>query len=161
MSPSRTGTSGQQLGSWGDKDCWREIQPGSPSRSQPVNLNHYATKKSVPEGMLGMALFLSNTKQLRAVLEQEPSSQYYSTLVATGILLVLIARLNLNGAEKQWRLNQLSNAAGTLVFITLAISTFITAFGGPRLRLCLPLSSLLCWADGHFPVTRRAPKRAV
>ncbi|XP_057348378.1 ninjurin-2 [Manis pentadactyla] len=92
--------------------------------------------------MLGMALFLSNTKQLRAVLEQEPSSQYYSTLVtlisvsislplqvATGILLVLIARLNLNGAEKQWRLNQLSNAAGTLVFITLAISTFITAFG--------------------------------
>ncbi|XP_017499445.1 ninjurin-2 [Manis javanica] len=90
--------------------------------------------------MLGMALFLSNAKQLRAVLEQGPSSQYYSMLVtlisislllqvATGILLVLIARLNLNEAEKQWRLNQLSNAAGTLVFITLAISTFITAFG--------------------------------
>ncbi|KAI5947787.1 Ninjurin-2 [Manis javanica] len=97
----RKAPSGQQLGSWGDKDCWREIQPGSPSRSQPVNLNHYATKKSVPEGMLGMALFLSNAKQLRAVLEQGPSSQYYSMLVtlisislllqvATGILLVLI-----------------------------------------------------------------------
>lgn len=48
-----------------------------------------------------MALFLSNAKQLRAVLEQGPSSQYYSMLVtlisislllqvATGILLVLI-----------------------------------------------------------------------
>ncbi|XP_014596023.1 ninjurin-2 isoform X2 [Equus asinus] len=120
------------------------LQPGSPdSRSQPVNLNHYATKKSVAESMLDAALFMTNATRLKAVLEQGPSSNYYSTLVTLisislllqvviGILLVVIARLNLNEVEKQWRLNQLNNAATTLIFITVVINVFITAFGAHK-----------------------------
>ncbi|XP_070126943.1 ninjurin-2 isoform X1 [Equus przewalskii] len=119
-------------------------EPGSPdSRSQPVNLNHYATKKSVAESMLDAALFMTNATRLKAVLEQGPSSNYYSTLVTLisislllqvviGILLVVIARLNLNEVEKQWRLNQLNNAATTLIFITVVINVFITAFGAHK-----------------------------
>ncbi|XP_063114650.1 ninjurin-2 isoform X1 [Cavia porcellus] len=133
----------------------REIgssQPGNsnPTRSPPINLNHYATKKSVAESMLDVALFMSNAMRLKAVLELGPSSQYYTTLVtlisislllqvAIGVLLVVIgeepgggARLNLNEVENQWRLNQLNNAATVLVFITVVFNVFITAFGAQK-----------------------------
>ncbi|XP_008575950.1 PREDICTED: ninjurin-2 isoform X2 [Galeopterus variegatus] len=120
-------------------------EPGSsnPRRNLPINLNHYATKKSVAESMLDVALFMSNATRLKAVLEQGPSSHYYATLVTLlsislllqvviGILLMVIARLNLNEVEKQWRLNQLNDATTTLVFITVVINVFITAFGAQR-----------------------------
>ncbi|XP_055137177.2 ninjurin-2 [Symphalangus syndactylus] len=122
-----------------------DLQPGSsdPRRSQPINLNHYATKKSVAESMLDVALFMSNAMRLKAVLEQGPSSHYYTTLVTLislslllqvviGVLLVVIARLNLNEVEKQQRLNQLNNAATILVFLTVVINVFITAFGAHK-----------------------------
>uniref|UniRef100_A0A8C8XAU9 Ninjurin 2 n=1 Tax=Panthera leo TaxID=9689 RepID=A0A8C8XAU9_PANLE len=122
-----------------------DLQLGNPNPrgSQPINLNHYATKKSVAESMLDVALFVSNATRLKAVLEQGPSAHYYTTLVTLisisllllvviGILLVVIARLNLNEVEKQWQLNQLNNAATTLVFITVIINVFITAFGAQK-----------------------------
>nr|XP_055171518.1 ninjurin-2 isoform X2 [Nyctereutes procyonoides] len=161
------------------------LRPGSPNlrRSQPITLNHYATKKSVAESMLDVAFFMSNAMRLKAVLEQGPSSHYYTTLVTlisislllqvvTGILLVVIgespgqesasvapggkkgpnclpapscsctcqllnhtltcAQLNLNEVEKQWQLNQLNNTATTLVFITVIVNVFITAFGAHK-----------------------------
>ncbi|XP_040594621.1 ninjurin-2 isoform X2 [Mesocricetus auratus] len=106
-------------------------------------MNHYATKKSVAESMLDVALFMSNATRLKVVLEQGQSSQYYTTLIALislslllqiviGILLVVTARLNLNELENQRRLNQLNNAATTLVFITVVINIFITAFGAHK-----------------------------
>ncbi|XP_012924155.1 ninjurin-2 isoform X1 [Heterocephalus glaber] len=125
------------------------LQPGNkpenpnPRRNQPINLNHYATKKSVAESMLDVALFMSNATRLKAVLEHGPSSHYYTALIALisislllqvviGILLVVIARLNLNEVENQWRLNQLNNAATILVFITVVFNVFITAFGAQK-----------------------------
>uniref|UniRef100_A0A8I5ZY92 Ninjurin 2 n=1 Tax=Rattus norvegicus TaxID=10116 RepID=A0A8I5ZY92_RAT len=121
--------------------CHRHSTPGGNQRH--INLNHYATKKSVAESMLDVALFMSNAMRLKSVLEQGPFSQYYTTLltlisaslllqVVIGILLVVIARLNLNEVENQWRLNQLNNAATTLVFITVVINIFITAFGAHK-----------------------------
>ncbi|KAM6171068.1 ninjurin-2 [Erethizon dorsatum] len=93
--------------------------------------------------MLDVALFMSNAMRLKAVLEHGPSSHYYTTLitlisislllqVVIGILLVVIARLNLNEVENQWRLNQLNNAATALVFITVVFNVFITAFGAQK-----------------------------
>uniref|UniRef100_A0A8C6RJW7 Ninjurin 2 n=1 Tax=Nannospalax galili TaxID=1026970 RepID=A0A8C6RJW7_NANGA len=115
----------------------------SPRGNQPINLNHYATKKSVAESMLDVALFMSNATRLKAVLEQGPFSQYYTVLITLisislllqviiGILLVVIARLNLNEVENQWQLNQLNNAATILIFITVVINIFITAFGAHK-----------------------------
>ncbi|KAL6043286.1 hypothetical protein STEG23_012831 [Scotinomys teguina] len=90
--------------------------------------------------MLDVALFMSNATQLKVVLEQGPSLQYYTALISVslllqvviGILLVVIARLNLNEVENQRRLNQLNNTATTLVFITVVINIFITAFGAHK-----------------------------
>ncbi|XP_010628646.1 ninjurin-2 isoform X3 [Fukomys damarensis] len=93
--------------------------------------------------MLDVALFMSNATRLKAVLEHGPSSHYYAALIALisvslllqvviGILLVVIARLNLNEVGNQWRLNQLNNAATILVFITVVVNVFITAFGAQK-----------------------------
>ena len=86
-------------------------QPGSPSpgRSRPINLNRYATKKSLAESLLDMALFMSNTAQLKVVLDQGPSSHHYSALVTLlsislllqaviGILLVVMGEEPGSGA---------------------------------------------------------------
>ncbi|XP_042526061.1 ninjurin-2 [Dipodomys spectabilis] len=114
-----------------------------PAPRRPLNLNHYATKKSVAEGVLDAALLLSNAARLKAVLEQGPASAHCAALLALlgaslllqlalGVLLALIARLNLNEVGNQWRLNQLNNAATTLVFITVVVNIFITAFGAHK-----------------------------
>nr|XP_008108657.1 PREDICTED: ninjurin-2 isoform X1 [Anolis carolinensis] len=123
---------------------WRRKQnkTGNPgSRTENViNINRYATKKSVAESMLDVALFMANAAQLKAVLEQGPSFQYYAVLTAfitislffqtaIGILLILIARLNLNDVGKQQRLDLLNNITTILVFITVIVNIFITAFG--------------------------------
>ncbi|EMP25361.1 Ninjurin-2 [Chelonia mydas] len=113
--------------------------PGS-RRDNPININHYATKKSVAESMLDVALFMANVTQLKAVLEQGVSFQYYATLISLisislffqvviGILLIIIARLNLNDVSKQQRLNVLNNAATALIFLTVILNIFITGFG--------------------------------
>ena len=68
-----------------------------------MNINHYATKKSVAESMLDVALFMANVTQLKAVLEQGPSFQYYVTLIVLisislffqvmiGILLIITGK---------------------------------------------------------------------
>ncbi|KAL8222175.1 UNVERIFIED_CONTAM: hypothetical protein K2H54_075081 [Gekko kuhli] len=116
-----------------------DSNPGS-RRENVININHYATKKSVAESMLDVALFMANATQLKAVLEQGPSFHYYATLttlisislflqVVIGILLIVIARLNLNDVTKQQRLDLLNNIATALVFFTVIFNIFITAFG--------------------------------
>ncbi|XP_032652626.1 ninjurin-2 [Chelonoidis abingdonii] len=118
------------------------LQAGNPGsrRDNPININHYATKKSVAESMLDVALFMANVTQLKAVLEQGVSFQYYATLISLisislffqvviGILLIIIARLNLNDVSKQHRLNVLNNTATALIFITVILNIFITGFG--------------------------------
>ncbi|XP_030398943.1 ninjurin-2 isoform X2 [Gopherus flavomarginatus] len=90
--------------------------------------------------MLDVALFMANVTQLKAVLEQGVSFQYYATLISLisislffqvviGILLIIIARLNLNDVSKQHRLNVLNNTATALIFITVILNIFITGFG--------------------------------
>lgn len=49
--------------------------------SQHLNMNHYATKKTVAESMLDVALLLANASQLKAVLEQGPEFKYYLTAI--------------------------------------------------------------------------------
>lgn len=46
-----------------------------------LNMNHYATKKSVAESMLDVALLMANASQLKAVLEQGPEFTYYLTVI--------------------------------------------------------------------------------
>ncbi|XP_066580789.1 ninjurin-2 [Amia ocellicauda] len=106
----------------------------------PINLNQYATKKSVAESMLDVALLMANASQLKAVLEQGPEFKYFITLLAligvslllqmiVGVLFIIMARKNLNDIYNHRMLDIINNVATGLVFITAIINVFITAFG--------------------------------
>ncbi|CAL8337164.1 unnamed protein product [Lota lota] len=132
----------------GDADGETEVpSPGVRYRQRPINMNHYANKKSAAESMLDVALLMANAAQLKAVLEQGPDFTFYIPLIVllsislslqiiVGILLIFIVKWNLNDQSMHYKLNILENLTTALVFIIVVINVFITAFGvqGPVSR---------------------------
>ncbi|KAL2091600.1 hypothetical protein ACEWY4_013863 [Coilia grayii] len=112
-------------------------------RLGPLNMNHYANKKSAAESMLDVALLMANASQLKAVLEQGPDFTFYVPLIAlisislilqvlVGVLLIFIVKWNLNDESKHFQLNVMENITTALVFIIVVVNVFITAFGVQR-----------------------------
>ncbi|XP_061687549.1 ninjurin-1 [Syngnathoides biaculeatus] len=107
---------------------------------RPMNMNHYANKKSVAQSMLDVALLMANASQLKAVLEQGPAFSFYTPLIIlisisltlqilVGILLIFIVKWNLNDERMHYRLNVMENLATAFVFVIVVVNVFITAFG--------------------------------
>ncbi|TRY58808.1 hypothetical protein DNTS_022321 [Danionella cerebrum] len=82
-------------------DSGERTQQSRLSRNRPINMNHYANKKSAAESMLDIALLMANASQLKAVLGLGPSFSFYTPLIAlisislilqiiVGILLIFI-----------------------------------------------------------------------
>uniref|UniRef100_A0A4X1UE11 Ninjurin 1 n=3 Tax=Sus scrofa TaxID=9823 RepID=A0A4X1UE11_PIG len=125
----------------------RPVSPSSPDaspprwgRNRPINMNHYANKKSAAESMLDIALLMANASQLKAVIEQGPSFAFFIPLVVlisislvlqvgVGVLLIFLVRYDLNNPAKHAKLDFLNNLATGLVFIIVVVNIFITAFG--------------------------------
>ncbi|XP_040061023.2 ninjurin-1 [Gasterosteus aculeatus] len=117
---------------------------GSQRRPQgPLNMNHYANKKSAAESMLDVALLMANASQLKAVMEQGPDSTFYVPLITlisislilqivVGVLLIFIVKWNLNDESTHFKLNIMENVATAFVFIIVVVNVFITAFGVQR-----------------------------
>ncbi|XP_077583067.1 ninjurin-1-like [Stigmatopora nigra] len=110
---------------------------------RPLNMNHYANKKSVAQSMLDVALLMANASQLKAVLEQGPSFSFYTPLIIlisislilqilVGIMLIFIVKWNLNDERMHYRLNILENLTTAFVFVIVVVNVFITAFGVQR-----------------------------
>ncbi|XP_028262642.1 ninjurin-1 [Parambassis ranga] len=109
----------------------------------PLNMNHYANKKSAAESMLDVALLMANASQLKAVIEQGPDFTFYVPLITlisislilqivVGVLLIFIVKWNLNDENMHYKLNIMENVATALVFIIVVVNVFITAFGVQR-----------------------------
>uniref|UniRef100_A0A8C5Z000 Ninjurin 1 n=1 Tax=Marmota marmota marmota TaxID=9994 RepID=A0A8C5Z000_MARMA len=84
-------------------------------RNQPINMNHYANKKSAAESMLDIALLMANASQLKAVVEQGPSFAFFVPLVvlisislalqiSVGVLLIFLGR-SLKATLVMWGLD--------------------------------------------------------
>ncbi|XP_068550278.1 ninjurin-1 isoform X2 [Anas acuta] len=80
-------------------------------RNRPMNINHYANKKSAAESMLDVALLMANASQLKAVMEQGPSFSFYIPLIVlislsltlqvmVGVLLIFLVKYDLNNPAK-------------------------------------------------------------
>ncbi|KAM9506252.1 LOW QUALITY PROTEIN: ninjurin-1 [Salvelinus alpinus] len=121
-----------------------------------INMNHYATKKSVAQSMLDVALLMANSSQLKTVLYMESQYRFYKPLivllsmsitlqVVVGLLLVFIVKYDLNDVRKHSKLNMMNNTATVFVFFTVLINIFITALGfeGAVIGLPEPQSFLL------------------
>lgn len=125
----------------------RPDSPGAPDapptrwgRNRPINVNHYANKKSAAESMLDVALLMANASQLKAVIDQGPGFGFFVPLVAlitislvlqisVGVLLIFLVRYDLNNPATHAKLDFFNNLATGLVFIIVVVNIFITAFG--------------------------------
>ncbi|XP_036286066.1 ninjurin-1 isoform X1 [Pipistrellus kuhlii] len=128
---------------WPDSPGAPDARPSRWGRSGPINVNHYANKKSAAESMLDIALLMANASQLKAVIDQGPSFGFFAPLVAlisislvlqisVGVLLIFLVRYDLNNPAKHAKLDFLNNLATGLVFIIVVVNIFITAFGVQR-----------------------------
>lgn len=61
-------------------------------QQRPLNMNHYANKKSAAESMLDVALLMANASQLKAVLEHGPDFVFFVPLI-TFISISLILQI--------------------------------------------------------------------
>ncbi|XP_041820292.1 ninjurin-2-like [Chelmon rostratus] len=116
------------------------LQGGSASN---LNMNLYATKKTVSEGMLDIALFLANITHMKTVIEQGAGYRYYIAVltlisfslalqIVAGVLIIIIARRDLNVVSNQKRLDYLNNLATGVIFVTTVVNFFVSFFGSKR-----------------------------
>ncbi|KAM4609821.1 ninjurin-1 [Polymixia lowei] len=130
-----------------------DIEAAFPSGKvyRALNLNHYATKKSAAQSMLDVALLMANSSQLKTLLFVGPQYQFYIPLmvllslsitlqVLVGLLLIFIAKYDLNDVRKHSTLNKMNNVSTVVVFLLVLINIFITALGfeGHTLGVSLP-----------------------
>lgn len=70
---------------------------------RPININHYATKKTAAQSMLDVALLMANSSQLKTALYVGPQYRFYTPLVVllslsitlqviVGLLLIFIGK---------------------------------------------------------------------
>ncbi|XP_045912047.1 ninjurin-1-like [Micropterus dolomieu] len=126
--------------------CWWIVkEPGC----RRLNVNHYATKKTVAQSMLDVALLMANSSQLKAVIFVGPHYQFYYPVIVllsmsimlqvmVGLLLIFIVKYDLNNIRKQSKLNMMNNIVTVLVFFTVIINIFTTALGFEGLAVRSP-----------------------
>lgn len=106
----------------------------------PLDANIYATRKTVAQGMMDIALLTANASQLKHVLATAETHDYYLislTLIGTsmalqvivGILLVVVGRWNINKRKEQSIANITNNLIVVIIFLITVINVLITAFG--------------------------------
>ncbi|OQR72555.1 ninjurin-2-like [Tropilaelaps mercedesae] len=105
-----------------------------------LDANVYATKKSIAQGMLDVALLTANASQLKYILQVGNKHEFYLTMLSLisisivlqcliGLVLVAIFRFNINKLDQQWWANRLNNVLVWLVFSATLCNVFISAFG--------------------------------
>ncbi|GAA6236356.1 ninjurin-2-like isoform X8 [Lates japonicus] len=109
-------------------------------------MNLYATKKTAAEGMLDIALFLANITHMKTVIEQGAGYRYYVAVltlisfslalqIVAGVLIIIIARRDINEVANQKRMDSLNNMITILIFLIFVTNIFISVFGMERTGL--------------------------
>jgi len=109
-------------------------------KSCPLDANIYATRKTVAQGMMDIALLTANASQLKHVLATADNHSYYlisliligssmALQILVGILLVLVGRWNINHKKEQNVANVTNNIIVILIFLITVVNVLITAFG--------------------------------
>ncbi|XP_054712632.1 ninjurin-2-like isoform X2 [Uloborus diversus] len=105
-----------------------------------LDANVYATKKTIAQGLLDVALLTANASQLKYLLQAGKEHEFYYVMmtlislsiilqVLTGCLMILVANTNLNEVKKQRRAENLNNAITIGVFLVAILNILISALG--------------------------------
>ncbi|KAJ4924797.1 hypothetical protein JOQ06_003747, partial [Pogonophryne albipinna] len=92
---------------------------GSPSN---LNMNLYATKKTASEGMYYVAVLVLISFSL-------------ALQIVAGVLIIIIARRDINEEANQKRMDSLNNTITIIIFLIFVTNIFITVFGMERTGL--------------------------
>merc|ERR1711872_731196 len=87
-----------------------------------LNANRYATKKTIAQGMLDIALLTSNASQLRYVLQG-----------VNGLCQIIMGPLDLNKDEWKTFLNVINYLSITSAAIIVMIDLFKITFSSPKM----------------------------
>jgi len=128
----------------------------------PLDANIYATRKTVAQGMMDIALLTANASQLKHVLSTADTHDYYlinliligtsmSLQVIVGILLVVVGRWNINKRKEQSIANLTNNIIVIIIFLITVVNVLITAFGDEPDYV--PIRNQ--WADSRDSVSDR------
>ncbi|GFU23212.1 ninjurin-1 [Nephila pilipes] len=124
------------------------LEREEPRYSRPyrpgIDVNLYATKKSVAQGMMDIALLTANASQLKYILKEGEESRFYLVNVicigisitlqlVVGVLLILNTRYNINLVSHQSRAELVNNLTIIGIFLITVSNVFVSAFGtSPR-----------------------------
>lgn len=116
------------------------VRPAENNGGKTLNPNSYATRKTVAQGMLDIALLTANASQLRYVLSLGERHENYELMVGlivtslvlqilVGILFLIIGALNINKIEQQRAANILNNIITLMLFAITLINVVLNSFG--------------------------------
>jgi len=107
---------------------------------KPIDANKYATKKTIAQGMLDIALLTANASQLKYVLQLGKKHEFYTVMltlisssivlqVIVGILFIAIGAMNINQQQQQRTADILNDVVVLVIFVISAINIIISSFG--------------------------------
>lgn len=106
----------------------------------PLDPNNYATRKTVAQGIMTIALMTANASQMKYVLLSGDQHRFFSVTVAlitfsivleviAGIMLIYLAKWNINYAGHQKRAEVVNNFIIITLFLITVVNVLISAFG--------------------------------
>ncbi|XP_068154013.1 ninjurin-1 isoform X4 [Drosophila tropicalis] len=105
-----------------------------------MDANRYATKKTIAQGMLDIALLTANASQLKYILQVGEQHQFYKLMLIlislsivlqllVGILFVAIGSLNINKQSDQTAAIILNDVILVVIFVISVVNVIISGFG--------------------------------
>ncbi|XP_038211613.1 ninjurin-2-like [Zerene cesonia] len=74
------------------------IAEGSTTEIKGIDANRYATKKTVAQGLLDIALLTSNASQLKYIIQVGPKHEFYTLLVTLITISIILQVLSAVGS---------------------------------------------------------------
>ncbi|XP_055389627.1 ninjurin-2 isoform X2 [Condylostylus longicornis] len=105
-----------------------------------IDANRYATKKTIAQGMLDIALLTANASQLKYILQVGERHDFYKLMLGlistsiilqllVGVLFVIIGSLNINRKAEQAASIILNDVILIFVFVISVVNVIISGFG--------------------------------
>ncbi|XP_041349368.1 ninjurin-2-like, partial [Gigantopelta aegis] len=102
----------------------------------------YATRKTIAQGLLDLALLLANGSQLKALIQTPEDKRDFLFVpvlvliglsvgiqVCVGILIIILGNMEAKTEREQRRANIMNNATVALILFITVVNVFISAFG--------------------------------
>ncbi|XP_035660004.1 uncharacterized protein LOC118404777 [Branchiostoma floridae] len=120
---------------------FKRIPAGPPRVKPPIQMNAFAQKKTLAQGLMDIALLTANASQMKLVLTEGPDRVLFYHFLVTmlslsvicqcfvGFLLLYKSRLNIEDEHEQHAADTANNWATALVMVITIINVFISSFG--------------------------------